>query len=194
VKHLDAHQIDEPFLLRILAPRPLAWVTTRDKLGAPNIAPFSAVMLIDSDPATLMLVVKRLSDGQRKSTARNILETGAFAINLPSPSELPALMRSASPGVRSADRFRSADVTLSPFEKIHVDRVADANCVLECQLVRHDLFADKADLFLGAILYAHAKHDGSDGPGAFIGALGYEWFVTSEGNVFVPQPYLASES
>lgn len=82
----DLEALPTPICYKLLAatvvPRPIAWVTTVDKAGRSNAAPFSFFNVMGSDPPTVVLGL--LADPQRgfKDTARNILDTGAYVVNL----------------------------------------------------------------------------------------------------------------
>ncbi|MFN3970195.1 MAG: flavin reductase family protein [Gemmobacter sp.] len=65
-----------------ITPRPIAWVTTIGASGVVNAAPYSFFNAMGHTPPTLVLGL--LADAARgfKDTARNILDTGEFVVNL----------------------------------------------------------------------------------------------------------------
>ena len=65
-----------------ITPRPIAWVSTLGKNGVVNAAPYSFFNAMGHTPPTLALGL--LADPARgfKDTARNILDTGEFVVNL----------------------------------------------------------------------------------------------------------------
>src|SRR3954470_10159308 len=71
----------------IIVPRPVALVSTVDKDGAANLAPFSFFCGVGSAPPTVLFCpALRVSQGAdpspRKDTLRNVEETGEFVINV----------------------------------------------------------------------------------------------------------------
>ncbi len=82
----DLEQIETAVVYKLLAatvvPRPIAWVTTVNRQGQVNAAPYSFFNVMGAAPPTLVLGL--MADAQRgfKDTARNIMETGEFVVNL----------------------------------------------------------------------------------------------------------------
>src|SRR5277367_3702759 len=74
----------------IIVPRPVALVSTLDRDGVPNLAPFSFFTGVGSNPPTLLFcpVVRTPAatapgapPDLRKDTLRNVEETGEFVVN-----------------------------------------------------------------------------------------------------------------
>src|SRR5690606_33769989 len=65
-------------LIGAVVPRPIAWVTTVDKAGRVNAAPFSFFNCLSAEPAILALGVEYRPTGFSKDTGRNIRDTQAF--------------------------------------------------------------------------------------------------------------------
>lgn len=64
---------------RTIIPRPIAWIVTESQ-GVVNIAPFSYFTPLSSKPATVVVSIGHKSDGSKKDTLANILETGKATI------------------------------------------------------------------------------------------------------------------
>jgi hypothetical protein len=69
-------------LLATVLPRPIAWVTTRDRRGAVNAAPFSFFNVFGNDPATVGIGIGSAGPAEPKDTRANIRETEQFVVNL----------------------------------------------------------------------------------------------------------------
>src|SRR5258708_25883056 len=76
-------------LLNAVAPRPIAWVSTANSSGRPNLAPFSFFNAVCVDPPLLAFApgLRRPKDpqsgqGEAKDTLRNIRDTGEFVVNI----------------------------------------------------------------------------------------------------------------
>src|ERR1700722_10451017 len=63
-------------------PRPIAWVTSQDRHGLVNAAPFSFFNVFGTEPATLGIGVGRNSPTQPKDSCLNIRATEEFVVNL----------------------------------------------------------------------------------------------------------------
>lgn len=191
----DSGEISEDLLLCAIAPRPQVWVTTLDaETGDAAMAAFSAITIISQTPPTILLVVQPRSDGRRKQTAANILASRAFAVNVPRADHLEALMRSADPEVAREDRVAVSCVELISASHIEGWRFGDAAYGLECRLERHETVNLGVELFFATVVAIHlSKSLGEATDPKFVGALGYEWFVSERGLQFIAQPYLAHE-
>src|SRR5947207_13018551 len=71
----------------IIVPRPIALVSTVDRDGAANVAPFSFFCGVGSNPPTVLFCpALRASPGtdptRRKDTLRNVEETGEFVVDV----------------------------------------------------------------------------------------------------------------
>ena len=69
-------------MVSTVTPRPIAWVTTQSPDGALNAAPYSFFNAMGPNPPTLALGLMHDPARGRKDTARNILDTGEFVVNL----------------------------------------------------------------------------------------------------------------
>jgi flavin reductase (DIM6/NTAB) family NADH-FMN oxidoreductase RutF len=121
-------------LTSLVAPRPIAWVSTVDGEGRANLAPFSYFQAVCSRPPTIVLGIAWLPNGRPKDTLANILETGELTISHVS-EELSERMNATSagfaPGVSEWDR---CGVDSAPAVVVAPRRVAAARGGLECRL------------------------------------------------------------
>jgi flavin reductase (DIM6/NTAB) family NADH-FMN oxidoreductase RutF len=75
----DLHQ----YLLGSVAPRPIAFVSTKDKEGRDNIAPYSFFNAFSSNPPILVFSSnRRVRDNTTKDTLQNIIDTKEAVINV----------------------------------------------------------------------------------------------------------------
>lgn len=74
-------------LTSIVAPRPIAWVSTIGFNGVSNLAPFSFFNAVAGFPPTIMFSVSyRRKEPKEKDTLRNVQEVGELFL-LPVPNE-----------------------------------------------------------------------------------------------------------
>lgn len=135
-------------------PRPIAFVTTQDKEGHLNAAPFSFFNVVSSHPPMIMLSFGRVLN-QRKDTAQNILDTGEFVVHI---SELPmieGINQTAAPIARSENELDRTNFKTVPSSVVNVPSVADAKIRFECKLDRLIEIGDEEqgnDLILGEVV------------------------------------------
>ena len=82
-------------LSSLVMPRPIAWISTVDREGRVNLAPFSSFMGIFGPPM-LAVTLGRRRDGSLKDTHRNLKERGEAVVHLADLPMLSALHASAA--------------------------------------------------------------------------------------------------
>ena len=115
-------------LKAIIAPRPIGWISTRDKNGAVNLAPYSFFNAVSSDPGVLMFSSEGLKD-----SARNAIESGEFVFSL-STVELQNPMNTSSEGVApDINEYELSGLEQAPCVHVAAPRVASSPASLECK-------------------------------------------------------------
>jgi flavin reductase (DIM6/NTAB) family NADH-FMN oxidoreductase RutF len=133
------HQIHEIYKLMtgLIVPRPVALVSTVDKDGIPNVAPFSFFCGVGSNPPTVLFCPSLRSSGDhRKDTLRNVEQTGEFVINIVSDSIAAATNATAADVGPEVDEFLLAGFTAIPSEVVRAPRVAESPAQFECKLLQ----------------------------------------------------------
>lgn len=118
----------------VVQPRPIAWVSTVDKAGNYNVAPFSYFNAVCSSPMTLMFSSGFHSDGRKKDTWLNVEEAGEFVINLTNEETAEQMNLTATTLPRGKSEFEWANLTPVMSQTIAVPRVAEAPVSFECVL------------------------------------------------------------
>jgi flavin reductase (DIM6/NTAB) family NADH-FMN oxidoreductase RutF len=128
-------------MIDLVAPRPIAWVSSLDGDGRSNLAPFSYYQGVCSRPPTIVLGLAWRSDGTPKDTLRNVLATGEFTVNHVRREHALAMNLTSGdhpPDVDEWDlvaRSGVATLTRAPSLRVRPPRIAEANAALECRLV-----------------------------------------------------------
>ncbi len=192
-------------LTSILAPRPVGWISTisADPSHYRNLAPFSSVSPVCNKPPLLSFSCGRKSDGSRKDTAKNVLETGEFVINFAGPALLDKIALSANEFETCVDEFELTGVTPEASRLVAPPRVLESLASLECRVHRVIELGDddcKVDFIIGIIVHACLRggvwgsQPGCNAQQFFgIGALGLDWYLVNGEARFCPQPPLAKE-
>lgn len=121
-------------LISAIVPRPIALVSTCNKEGQGNLAPFSFFNGISSNPPTLMISVARKSSGEKKDTLRNILETKEFVVNTSSTWLFEPLVHCGGEFPYGESEFEITGLTPIASHKIKPFRVKEAAIHFECKL------------------------------------------------------------
>src|SRR5829696_5634581 len=69
------------YLVGIVTPRPIAWVTTVSPAGVVNLAPFSFFNAFGANPPVVVFSPTLRRDGSKKDTLLNLEATGEFVVN-----------------------------------------------------------------------------------------------------------------
>ena len=129
----------------ISVPRPVALVSTVDRNGAHNLAPFSFFSGVGSNPPTVLFCpairaqARLNADGQRevrKDTLRNVEETGEFVINVVSDAIAAAANATAAEVGPEVDEFGLSGLTPQPSDLVRPARVAESPAQMECKLLQ----------------------------------------------------------
>lgn len=84
------------FLTGAVAPRPIAWITTKNpETGVINAAPFSYFTVAASQTPLVVISINR-RNGQLKDTAANLLRSRAGAIHIVSERDLTVMNQTAA--------------------------------------------------------------------------------------------------
>ena len=166
-------------MVGIIVPRPIALVSTMDRAGVLNLAPFSFFAGVGSNPPTVLFCPSIRAAAQsdpdrpeggdfgirpdiRKDTLRNVEETGEFVINVVN-EELAAQANAASAEVApEVDEFQLAGLTPVPSEAVRPPRVAGSPAQMECRLLQV-IYTGRAPgsgvVVLGEVVRFHLRED-----------------------------------
>src|SRR5690606_19980566 len=120
----------------LIAPRPIAWVSTLSSRGVANLAPFSYFQGVCSDPPTIVLGIAWLPDARPKDTLATILETRELTINHVGEPLTPAMNAPSAELPPEVSEWQACGIESNPAKRVGPARVARSLAGLECQL-RH---------------------------------------------------------
>jgi flavin reductase (DIM6/NTAB) family NADH-FMN oxidoreductase RutF len=145
------------FMITVVVPRPIAFVSTVSAEGALNVAPFSYFNAITNEPPLLGISVNRRR-GERKDTVRNIEQTREFVVNTVDEALGPRMVQSSGEWPEDVDEFRLTGLTPVPSDLVRPPRVGESPVSMECRL--HQIIELGASFFVvGEILRAHVKDE-----------------------------------
>lgn len=132
----DGHGLPHNPFKAIVSPRPIAWISTRDLKGTPNLAPYSFFNAIADTPPQVVFGSTGAKDDQEESkdTVSNIRATGVFCINIVAEHLIDPMNASTAPLGKDVDEFQVAGLAAVPCDSIDCMRVAEAPASLECKL------------------------------------------------------------
>lgn len=200
--NLDPEQISSSslyqHLIRIIAPRPIAWVSTVSLSGVTNLAPFSFFTGVGAKPPSVVFCPSNRRDGTPKDSLRNILDTGEFVINVV-PFRLAEEMNLSSAELPPDEsEFELTGIETVPSSIVKPPRVRTSPVSLECTLMHHLALAPGpggANIVVGRILQLHLDDAVLDDAGwadpgllDLIGRLGGASYCRTTDHFDLPRP------
>ena len=156
-------------LIGTVVPRPVAWVSTVDAAGVPNLAPFSFYTAVCSNPPTVLFCPVTPPDRPEKDTLANIYATREFVINVATEDNVQALNQTSAPYPAGVSEFEAVGLTALPSLKVKAPRVGESPIQLECKLLQIiDIGPGgpgSGKIVIGEVVYAHIDDSVTDGAG-----------------------------
>ena len=164
---VDASSLDTTAAYRLMigcvTPRPIAWVTTVNAEGKVNAAPFSSYNYVSHSPPMLAINIG-LREGRLKDTARNIVATGEFVVNVVTEANMELMHASSAEYAPDESEIDALGIGLLPGAKVRVPRIAVAPIQMECRLERAiELGRRLNSLYIGEVLAFHLSCEFYDG-------------------------------
>ena len=123
------------YLLGAVAPRPIAFASTVDRDGNPNLSPFSFFNVFGAKPTILIFSpARRVKNNTTKHTLDNALATKQVVINVVNYAIVQQMSLSSSDYPQGVNEFEKAGFTMLPSEKIQPFRVAESPVQFECKV------------------------------------------------------------
>ena len=140
----------------IVGPRPIGWISSQDREGRLNLAPYSFFNAFNYIPP----IIGFCSVG-RKDSLNNIEQTGEFVWNLATRSLAEQMNQSCAPVAAEVSEFELSGLTAAPSSLVKVPRVGETPVAFECkvsqivQLKRADQALVPSWLILGEVVAVH---------------------------------------
>lgn len=142
------HFIEVNFIL----PQPITIVTTLDAEGRVNAALKSWVMYCS--PRDIIIGCNVNHD-----TAKNILETKEFVVNIPHRDLLRQTLVTAVAYPRGVNKLEKAGLTPIPSMAVRPPRVKECKAHAECKLLWHKKLGDGAIILVGRVVALSVDED-----------------------------------
>jgi len=113
---------------RILAPRPTVIISTVNKKGVSNAAPFSFVMPVSIKPPLIAF-----GSAPKRHTLKNIRDVGDFVVNIPSADLIKQTWQTAAPLPEGVSEIADSKLTEVKSDKIKSPKIKECFAKLECK-------------------------------------------------------------
>ncbi|MEH6404555.1 MAG: flavin reductase family protein [Sneathiella sp.] len=149
----------------IVSPRPIGWVSSMDKHGVLNLAPFSFFNAMSDNPPTVVLGFSGgHSEGGAKDTLHNIEETGEFVCNVVTYDIRDAMNATSEMAARAINEFELGNLTAVPSSLVKPPRVGESPVNMECKYLQTiDLPSNNPEqpnrMLIGQVVGIHIKDE-----------------------------------
>lgn len=158
-------------LVGLVAPRPIALITSMNEHGRLNAAPFSAYNYLCTDPPIIGVgVTNRPRDiYEPKDTARNIRRTGEFVVNVVTEDIAQKMNICATDFPAEISEVEMAGFTTTPSHVVKPPRLAEAHAALECREYT-TMEIGRSRIILGRVVSVYVEDEFVDPSGPYIRA------------------------
>lgn len=189
------------YLLGAVGPRPIAFASTVDAEGNPNLSPYSFFNVFSANPPiAIFSPARRVRNNTVKHTLLNCESTREVVINIVSHSIVQQMSLSSTEYGDGVDEFEKSGLTKLQSEVVKPFRVAESPVQLECKV--NDVVALGAEggagnLIICEVLRVHVNEAVLDenqriDPNKIdlVGRMGGNWYVRASGDAIfeVPKP------
>ncbi|RFC53723.1 flavin reductase family protein [Brumimicrobium aurantiacum] len=134
-KELPVPQLHR-YLLGAVGPRPIAFASTIDENGVPNLAPFSFFNVFSANPPILIFSPARSGrTNTTKDTYENVKKVAECVINIVNFEIVEQMSLASSPYGDDIDEFVKSGLTPIESEKVKPFRVKESPVQFECKVL-----------------------------------------------------------
>jgi flavin reductase (DIM6/NTAB) family NADH-FMN oxidoreductase RutF len=188
------------YLQGSVGPRPIAFASTVDKNGIPNLSPFSFFNVFSANPPILVFSpARRVRDNSVKHTLINCEATGEVVINVVNFDMVQQTSLASTEYADGVNEFLKAGFTAVPSDVVKPYRVKESPVQFECkvnQIIPLGSEGGAGNLILCEVVRIHINEAVLDVNGAIdqykidlVSRLGGSWYSRSNQGLFeVPKP------
>lgn len=123
------------YLLSAVAPRPIAFASTMDSEGNPNLSPFSFFNVFSANPPVLIFSpARRVRNNSVKHTLENVEATMEVVINVVNYDLVHQASLSSTEYEKGINEFEKAGLTMLDSDIVKPFRVAESPIQFECKV------------------------------------------------------------
>lgn len=188
------------YLLGSVGPRPIAFASTIDKDGKPNLSPFSFFNVFSANPPIMIFSpARRVRNNTTKHTLENVMECPEVVINIVNYDIVQQMSLSSTEYGKGENEFKKAGLGMLKSDLVAPYRVAESPVQFECKVVKVEHLGDEGgagNLIFSEVLKIHIHEDILDENGLIdqfkidqVARMGGNWYSRANMGMFeVPKP------
>ena len=151
------------YLLSAVATRPIAFASTIDTDGNPNLSPFSFFNVFSANPPILIFSpARRVRDNTTKHTLQNVEAIKEVVINVVNYDIVHQMSLSSTEYPEGVNEFEKAGLTMLPSDEVKPFRVAESPVQFECkvnEIINLGKNAGAGNLVICEVVKMHISED-----------------------------------
>lgn len=125
------------YLVSTVAPRPIAFASTIDKQGKPNLSPFSFFNVFGANPPILIFSPSRRGrDNSVKNTYENVKEVPEVVISMVTYSMVQQVNLASNEFSKGVNEFEKAGFQTLPSDLVKPFRIKESPVNFECKVIQ----------------------------------------------------------
>jgi flavin reductase (DIM6/NTAB) family NADH-FMN oxidoreductase RutF len=181
------------YLLGAVGPRPIAFASTIDADGKPNLAPFSFFNVFSTNPPLCIFSPNRSGrTGENKDTFHNVKAVPEVVINVVTYDIVEQMSLASSPYEKGVDEFEKAGFTKLKSDLVKPFRVKESPVHLECkvkEVIELGTTGGSGNLIMCEIVKIHIDENILDSTGNIdqqkidlVARMGGDWYCRANGS------------
>lgn len=150
-------------LLGAVGPRPIAFASTVDEDGKPNLSPYSFFNVFSSNPPVMIFSPsRRVRNNTTKHTLENAEATGEVVVNIVNYAIVHQMSLSSTEYGDGVNEFEKSGLTMLASDEVQPFRVAESPVQFECKVIKIHALGNEGgagNLIFGEVVKIHVKDD-----------------------------------
>ncbi|WP_411030355.1 flavin reductase family protein [Spongiimicrobium sp. 3-5] len=188
------------YLLGAIAPRPIAFASTMDEHGRPNLSPFSFFNVFSANPPVMIFSpARRVRNNTVKHSLENVLKTKEVVINVVNYDIVQQMSLASTEYAKGENEFIKAGLTMLKSDMVKPHRVAESPVQFECKVTKVEALGKEGgagNLIFSEVLKIHVSESVLNSKGAIdqykidlVARMGGNWYSRANKGMFeVPKP------
>lgn len=190
----------QAYLQSSVGPRPIAFASTINQGGLPNLSPFSFFNVFSANPPILVFSpARRVRNNTTKHTLQNCLTTREVVINVVNYDIVQQMSLSSTEYPDGVNEFEKSGLTMLKSDVVKPFRVKESPVQFECKVNDVVELGDQGgagNLVICEVLKIHISEDVLDDKGGInqhkidlVSRMGGNWYSRSNQGLFeIPKP------
>ena len=191
------------YLLGAVGPRPIAFASTIDEQGIPNLSPFSFFNVFSANPPILIFSpARRVRNNTTKHTLDNVLKVKEVVINVVNYELVQQMSLTSTEYGEKENEFKKAGLTMLESDLVRPYRVAESPVQFECKVTKVEALGEEGgagNLVFSEVVKMHFYESILDENGLIdqfkidqVARMGGNWYSRANKGMFeVPKPISA---